>query len=143
MAAGLLFGNTFTPPDYLRKNGYGPSEPMDYILSHFTGIFATSTLWFIGYCIYMRGSPRINPRLTLPGMLSGCMWAIAQTCWFVANATLSNSVAFPIITSGPGIVSAMWGVFVFGEIRGMRNYAVLTIAIALALVGCVLIGLSK
>ena len=91
----------------------------------------------------MRGVPLINPRLTLPGMLSGVMWAIAQSSWFVANDALSVAVAFPIVTSGPGIVSALWGVLVFGEIRGKRNYTFLLIAIVLAVVGCVLIALSK
>ena len=124
-------------------NKLGPVQPMDYIFSHFVGIFATSTFWFAAYCCYMRGSPRINPRLTLPGMLSGAMWAVAQSCWFVANDALSVSVAFPIITSGPGIVSAMWGVFVFGEIRGTRNFVALSVAVALSLAGCVLIGVSK
>jgi glucose uptake protein GlcU len=73
---------------------------MDYVFSHFCGIFFTSTLWFIVYCIYMRGQPLINPRLTLPGMVSGVMWAVAQTCWFLSNSALSKSVAFPLITSG-------------------------------------------
>ena len=180
-AAGLLFGNNFTPPNYLMMNDLGPSEPMDYIFSHFTGIFATSTIWFVAYCCCtrrrgahptrgrrrrriphartrrpsharssaalgamadMRGAPKINPRLVLPGMLSGFMWAIAQSCWFVANDALEVAVAFPIITSGPGIVSAMWGVFVFGEIRGTYSLSFLSIAIVLAVVGCILIGLS-
>ena len=143
VAAGILFGNTFTPPDYLRFHKIGPTAPLDYVFSHFTGIFATSTFWFVLYCIYMRGAPKINARLTLPGLLSGAMWAVAQTCWFIANDALSVSVAFPIITSGPGIISALWGVFVFKEITGVRNYIVLCIAIALALTGCILIGLSK
>lgn len=121
--AGVLFGNTFTPPNFLMLNHLGPVNPMDYIFSHFCGIFAASTFWFVVYCCYMRGSPKINPRLTLPGMLSGAMWAVAQSCWFIANSALSVSVAFPIITSGPGIVSAMWGVFVFGEIRGTGTAA--------------------
>ena len=85
----------------------------------------------------------INPRLTLPGFISGVMWAIAQTMWFLANDQLSVSVAFPIITSGPGIVSALWGVFVFGEIQGRRNYLVLCSAIFTAVLGCVLIAMSK
>ena len=91
----------------------------------------------------MRSAPRINPRVILPGMLSGLMWATAQTCWFIANDALSVSVAFPIITSGPGIVSALWGVLVFGEISGTRNYVVLCSAIVLALTGCTMIGMSK
>lgn len=107
--AGILFGNTFTPPEVLRKNGHGPTQSLDYVFSHYTGIFATSTFWFVLYCAYMRGSPRVNPRLILPAMLSGIMWGIAQACWFVANDALSVTVAFPVITSGPGIVSALWG----------------------------------
>ena len=47
------------------------------------------------------------------------------------------------MTSGPGIVSAAWGVFVFHEIQGKRNFAILATAILLALAGCVLIGVSK
>ena len=31
--AGVLFGNTFTPPNYLMLNKLGPSDPMDYIFS--------------------------------------------------------------------------------------------------------------
>jgi len=143
VVAGVLFGNTFSPPDWIKKNDHGPAYDLDYIFSHFTGIFATSTFWFICYCAYMRGSPMINNRLVLPAMLSGVMWAIAQTMWFLANGALSVSVAFPLITSGPGIISAMWGVFVFGEISGCRNYGVLCLAIATALTGCILIGMSK
>ena len=71
------------------------------------------------------------------------MWAIAQTAWFVANDALSLAVAFPIITSGPGIVSSLWGVFVFKEIRGTRNLGFLSLAIVLSVAGCVMIGLSK
>jgi hypothetical protein len=143
VVAGLLFGNTFTPPDYLKDNGYGPVGPLDYIFSHYIGIFATSTLWFIVYCCYMRGSPLINPKIVLPALISGVMWGIAQASWFIANDALSVAVAFPVITSGPGIVSSLWGVFVFGEIRGRRNYLVLSFAIFLALTGCILIGISK
>ena len=143
VAAGLLFGNTFTPPNYLMLNHLGPANPMDYIFSHYVGIFSASTFWFIAYCVYMRGYPLINPRLTLPGMLSGALWAIAQSCWFIANEKLSVSVAFPIITSGPGVVSALWGVFVFGEIRGSRNFGALGVAILLTITGCIMIGVSK
>jgi hypothetical protein len=123
IVAGVLFGNTFTPPDYIRMNGHGPSEPLDYVFSHFCGIFATSTLWFVAYCVLRRGAPLMNPRLTLPAMISGAMWAVAQTSWFIANKALGGaSVGFPIITSGPGIISALWGVFVFKEIVGTKNY---------------------
>jgi len=145
VASGLLYGNNFTPPQYMENNHVGPSSdhPLAYVFSHFTGIFAMSTFWFVAYCAYMRSNPRINPRLVIPGFISGVMWAIANTCWFVANNSISRSVAFPIITSGPGIVSALWGVFVFGEIRGQRNLRMLSCSVVLSITGCVMIAISK
>ena len=105
-----------------------------------------ATAAFVAYCGYKgaRGAaPFVDGRLVLPGLLSGLMWAAAQTCWFVANDALSMSVAFPLITSGPGVVSAAWGVLVFKEIKGARNYLVLALAVSLTIAGCVMIGLSK
>ena len=77
----------------------------------------------------MRSNPRLNPRLVVPAFVSGLMWACANTAWFVANGKLSLAVAFPIITSGPGIVSSLWGVFVFREIRGARNLGFLSLCL--------------
>ena len=146
MTAGLLFGNTFTPPTYLMHNELGSPHPLDYVFAHFCGIYALSTAAFVAYCGYKgaRGAaPFVDGRLVLPGLLSGLMWAAAQTCWFVANDALSMSVAFPLITSGPGVVSAAWGVLVFKEIRGTRNYCVLALAVSLTIAGCVMIGMSR
>jgi len=141
--SGILYGNNFTPPNLLLNTHTGPAAPLDYVFSHFCGIFATSTFWFLVYCAYKRSTPVLYPRVILPGFISGLMWAAAQTSWFVANASLSVAVAFPLITSGPGIVGSLLGVFVFGEIQGKRNYVVLCIAILLAVVGCTLIGIAK
>lgn len=76
-------------------------------------------------------------------MLSGCMWAVAQTAWFVANNNLSLVVAFPLVAMGPGIVGALWGVFVFKEITGKRNYIVLVAAFTVAAVAAVMLVISK
>uniref|UniRef100_A0A7S2GGV1 EamA domain-containing protein n=1 Tax=Haptolina brevifila TaxID=156173 RepID=A0A7S2GGV1_9EUKA len=144
ITAGVMFGNTFTPPNVILYAKHGPQSSIDYVFSHFCGIFATSTFWFMVYCCVMKGHPLINPRLTLPAFVSGLMWAIAQTCWFLATEALGGvSISFPIITSGPGIISALWGVFVFHEIQGRRNYLILCTAILTAVIGCILIALSK
>ena len=59
-----------------------------------------------------------------------------------ANQNLSQALAFPLISVGPGFVGALWGVFVFGEIRGMKNFVLLTVAFLVAIVGAILITLS-
>jgi hypothetical protein len=43
----------------------GPASPMDYIFSHFTGIFATSTVWFVLYCCCTPPRRRPSPSLRL------------------------------------------------------------------------------
>lgn len=141
--SGVLYGNNFTPPNLLLNTGQGPSNALDYVFSHFCGIYFTSTVWMLAYCCYKRSAPVLYPCVILPGFISGLMWAAAQTAWFVANTSLSVAVAFPLITSGPGIVSSLWGVFVFKEIAGRRNFIVLGAAISLAVTGCVLIGVAK
>uniref|UniRef100_A0A6T0ASC8 Transmembrane protein 144 n=1 Tax=Emiliania huxleyi TaxID=2903 RepID=A0A6T0ASC8_EMIHU len=143
MLSGVFYGANFTPNTVLIATRHGSPEPLDYVFSHFCGIYLASTVYFVCYCVAMRSAPRVYPRLILPGLLSGVIWAVAQTCWFLANNAVSMSIAFPIVTSGPGAIGALWGIFVFGEIRGRRNYSWLGVAILLSAVGCVLISISK
>jgi len=151
MVAGCLFGCAFNPVIYVQDN-YLPRPPhpdapsqngLDYVFAVFSGIYATSTTLFIAYCIYMKNKPRLYPRVILPGFVSGVMWGIADSSWFVANSALSAAISFPIITTGPGVISALLGVFVFKEIRGVRNYVILLCACSCAIAGTVLVGISK
>uniref|UniRef100_A0A7M4EW52 Transmembrane protein 144 n=1 Tax=Crocodylus porosus TaxID=8502 RepID=A0A7M4EW52_CROPO len=124
VVAGILYGSSFVPVLYIkdhgRRNGTiytGASQyDLDYVFAHFSGIFLTSTIYFLIYCIVMKNKPKVYPEAILPGFMSGILWAIANCCWFIANHYLSAVVSFPIITAGPGFVAAMWGVLVFKEI---------------------------
>ena len=57
----------------------------------------------------------------VPGLLSGTFWGIANIAWFVANQNLGFSVSFPIITSGPGFIGALW---VSLRLKGLFLYTV-------------------
>nr|XP_035925628.1 transmembrane protein 144 isoform X3 [Halichoerus grypus] len=123
--SGILYGSTFVPiiyiKDHSKKNDSvyaGASQyDLDYVFAHFSGIFFTSTVYFLAYCIAMKNNLKLYPEAVLPGFLSGVLWAIATCCWFIANHALSAVVSFPIITAGPGFIAAMWGVFMFKEIQ--------------------------
>nr|XP_054755348.1 transmembrane protein 144 homolog [Lytechinus pictus] len=116
---------------------------LDYVFAHYCGIYATSTAYFLIYSAYMQNKPQYSERLVLPSMVCGMMWAVAQAGWFVANTNLTESVAFPIVTTGPSILAALWSVFYFREIRGLRNYILLVIAFIVATAGVVCTALSK
>jgi hypothetical protein len=78
LAAGALYGVNFNPPQYLMDHaseGHS-TESLDYVFSHFSGIFLTSTVYFLVYCLLKKNKPEIYPQTILPGFISGVMWAI-------------------------------------------------------------------
>lgn len=149
--AGCFFGLNFDPPQYLidhpDSTHYGKAphstRGLDYVFSHFVGIWLTSTAWVLVYCAVKNNQPSVNPSIILPGFVSGVIWAIAQTSWFVANQELSFMVTFPIISVGPGLVGSLWGVFFYGEIQGRRNLTFLALAFITAGIGVGMIVVSK
>lgn len=149
--AGIFYGSSFVPVLYIkdhgRRNGTkytGASQfDLDYVFAHFSGIFLTSTTYFLIYCAVMKNKPKVYPQAILPGFVSGVLWAIANCCWFLANRYLSAVVSFPIITAGPGFIAAMWGVLVFKEIKGLKNYVLLLFAFCVILASSLSTAFSK
>ncbi|XP_072112092.1 transmembrane protein 144b isoform X1 [Mobula birostris] len=151
VVAGLLYGSSFVPVIYIKNHALknetkyknASQFDLDYVFAHFSGIFLTSTVYFLLYCALMKNKPKVYPKVILPGFVSGVMWAIANCCWFLANNFLSAVVSFPIITAVPGFIAALWGVIVFNEIKGMRNYLVLGIAFCTISAGVLTTAFSK
>ncbi|XP_075607893.1 transmembrane protein 144 isoform X1 [Balearica regulorum gibbericeps] len=151
VVAGILYGSSFVPVLYIKDHGRrnetiytGASQfDLDYVFAHFSGIFLTSTIYFLIYCVVRKNKPNVYPQAILPGFVSGVLWAIANCCWFIANHYLSAVVSFPIITAGPGLVAAMWGVLVFKEIKGLKNYMLLSVAFCIILAGSLSTAFSK
>ncbi|KAJ1348768.1 hypothetical protein KIN20_004159 [Parelaphostrongylus tenuis] len=147
LIAGVFYGVTFVPVIYIQdhpeKFPGASKNGLTYVFSHFCGIFLTATLIFILYIAYTANRPVVNSRIIGPSLLAGCMWAIAQSSWFIANDSLSQSVTFPIITTMPGVGASLWSVFYFRELTGKRNLQVLTCAILTTITGALLVGISK
>jgi len=68
---------------------------------------------------------------------------LADVCWFVANDALSLVISFPIITVLPSVVATLWGVLVFKEIRGRKNFRLLGIAFGITLLSVICTVLSN
>ena len=128
VAAGLLYGLNFNPPTYVANhmcmvppacfktvpatcdwslnapgcyNGTGndwDSKAQSYVFSHFTGIWLSSSLYFLLYCALTKNTPAIFGEATFPGIVSGMIWATAQVSWFFANSALGQATSFPIIS---------------------------------------------
>ncbi|CAJ1344515.1 unnamed protein product [Effrenium voratum] len=144
LVAGTCYGLNFLPSTWIQNHVSASSKNgLDYVFNQFCGICATSIVYFLIYCAWRGNKPQVNPEIFLPGFFSGVMWAIAQSCWFVANVELGYSAAFPIILIGPGFVGSLWSVFLFKDIQGRRNYLVLAAYFALAAASCACIVASR
>ncbi|XP_035827242.1 transmembrane protein 144 isoform X2 [Aplysia californica] len=143
--SGFMYGINFTPAIHVQDNVQGASKNgLDYVFAHFCGIYMSSSIYFYIYCAVKKNKPKVYPKVILPGIVSGIMWGIATASWYIANATLSESVTFPIISTAPAaIASLFWGVVVFHEIKGKRNILILIAAFCIMSGGAVLAGLSK
>eukprot|EP00438_Fugacium_kawagutii_P022482 Skav229689 [mRNA] locus=scaffold3722:170989:179107:- [translate_table: standard] len=79
--AGSLFGTTFVLPTDLAQGDFGPLHSdviMDYVFSHFIGIFLMAVFALVIY-VAIRGKKSYTPRsLVLPAIWSGIIWGIAQ-----------------------------------------------------------------
>lgn len=146
VAAGLLFGASFNPSQYVIDNHYdGDDNSLNYVFPHFCGIWIASWSYLLlygGHKYYHGESLYVNPECILPAALSGVMWGVACISWFVANGKLGFSIAFPLITSGPGFIGSMYGIFLFNEISGKRNFIILGVAFVITLTGLAFIASS-
>ena len=70
------------------------------------------------------------------------MWGIATVCLYMSTGVLNQATSYPIGCSGAPIVSLLWALLFYKEIKGSRNLIFLSTAFILAIAGSVLIGLS-
>ena len=149
--AGLFYGLMFIPDQYIRDHEakytiHGEPPPADglyYIHSQYSGILISSVFYFVVYAVFKRNKPTINPSIAVPAMVSGLMWGIANIGFSVAISTLTGSVAYPIVSVLPGIVSSLWSLFWFHEIQGKRNLIFLGCGMLLRILAAVFSALSS
>ncbi|KAM4621922.1 transmembrane protein 144b [Polymixia lowei] len=151
VVSGLLYGSSFIPVLYIKSHSschdsvyHGASlYDLDYVYAQCSGIFLTSTVYFLIYCAAMNNKPRVYAQVILPAFISGLMWTLATFCWFQANNYLTAVITFPMVTAGYGLVAGLWGSLVFREIRGLANCFIFILASCVVLTGSMLTAFSK
>jgi hypothetical protein len=142
MLAGLLYGIAFIP--VVLQGQYEDNDNfLDYFHSYYSGIFLGSLFYLVLYCMVRKNEPVVIQNLFLPGFASAFVWSIGDVFYFLASGVLPQSIGYPISSIGPPVVSTLWGVFVYKEIKGVKNYVCLTLGMVLAIVASILIGLSS
>merc|ERR1719242_337949 len=147
--AGLCYGSMFSPIQSMidhHQHSHQYSDSMiDYVFTVYNGILLGALLYFTIYNISMRNKPFINTHSMFPSMVSGVGWAIAMTCYFTAldKNDLGVETTFPIVSAGPMIISSLWGVLYYKEIKGKRNVVYMTCAILTSILAVIAVSLSK
>ncbi|VUZ55607.1 unnamed protein product [Hymenolepis diminuta] len=141
--AGFFYGTNFMPVIYIQQQEGNSQAGLDYVFAHFLGIWLASSIIFVIYSLFKKNSPWLpSNQAILPSLLSGVLWAIAQSSWFVANAALGEPVTFPVVTTCPAVIATLVSVIVFKEITGKKNYLILSGAICVTFVGIIINALS-
>ncbi|KAI1732662.1 transmembrane family of transporters domain-containing protein [Ditylenchus destructor] len=134
--SNYLHGDDF-PSNSRTRNG------LQYIFTHYFGVFIGSTFIFIVYALMRRNKPAVNPSVILPSLAGGMIWGVGMCCLFVSNDLLTQTVTYPVMTTIPGCVAAIWSIFFLKEIHGKRNYAIICFAFLCIFIGAIFVFLSK
>lgn len=142
--SGILYGVNMIPMSlWVQKekaDGHSPGA-LDFVFSHFVGIYLFSIVIFLVYCMVHR-PPQVFPQSILPSYISGAMWGIAQCGLMIATQILGYTIGFPIGSAGPLVVSSLWSVLYFGEIRGRKNLLLLLLSFVFIGTGIAMLSLS-
>lgn len=144
---GISYGTQFIPIYVMiaksEENSNYSSNSLDYIFSFTIGAFCTQTIFIVAYSIISLNNPIVKGNLILPGIIGGVLLSIAIILWAYVSALLNPTIAYPLITVGSPAVSLFWGLCIFREIKGYKNYIALTIGGIFMIAGVILITLSN
>jgi len=147
ITAGCLYAVNLTPfklwvqhEIYIHNKSPGP---IDFAFVHFAGIYLLNSAVMIVYIVLKRNKPEIYPNMILSSITSGAMWGIATIGLLYSSSYLGFTVGYPLVAIGPSLVSTFWNVVVFKEITGVRNLIILGCSLAFALIGVVLLAVSR
>ncbi|KAK5576520.1 hypothetical protein RB653_007664 [Dictyostelium firmibasis] len=138
---GILLGVNMIPMQ-LWKQSHPEASPFDIIFSQFAGVFLFNAFIFMLYAM-IKKSPQIYPKTIFPSFVSGVMWGIANCGLMVSTQNLGYTVGYPISCSGPMIISSLWSVFYFHEIKGIKNLLILCGSFLFLISGIILLAFSS
>ena len=96
----------------------------------------------IAFLLFFRTEiPDLRPReLALPGLCTGCSWAIGNLCSTYATFYLGQSVGYPL-TQTCIVVAGLWGALFFGELRGWKSLSLFGVSVCVIIGGASMLGL--
>ena len=142
---GLFGGSILVPMHYVPDSAAGVA----FVPSFGVGTFVASPILVALFLTMQQQQqqqrwclPPLHLQEALPaGLFSGFLWNVSNVCSIYAIPRIGYSLACPLLQCAL-LFGALWGVFVFGEIKGGRAIAVLFFSGLVLLSGAVCLGLA-
>ncbi|KAL3082946.1 hypothetical protein niasHS_010748 [Heterodera schachtii] len=145
---GFFYSITVIPVLFIQDNPQlfpdAPLSGLNYIFSHYFGIFLSASIIFIINALIKRNNPTVNGTVILPSLLSGAIWGCGMACLFLANDLLTPTVTYPVLITLPGCVASLWSIYFFKEIEmNRRNSLIIFCSFLSIFCGASMIFVSK
>lgn len=126
---GIMTGSSLIPLHYAKAQGFGGAN---YMLSLATGaLIANVLMWACWFLYELRATrdtslavdrmPSIHfQQLWIPGFMAGTLLAIAMFGSILAVTYLGQGIGNSVVQTKI-LISGLWGIFWFGEIRGQST----------------------
>lgn len=133
---GIFAGSTMVP---LRFN---PDKSATSLISFGIGAITCNLLILFPYFLIKREFPNFHFKYTvLPGFANGICWSIGMIlATYITMSDLGLTIGYPLCQCAM-IVSSLWGILVFKEIRGWKSLLQFSISILILVPGCILLGI--
>lgn len=133
---GIFGGSTMVP---LRFN---PDQSPTSLISFGLGAVSCNIAIMIPYFLIKRELPKFHFKYTvLPGFANGIMWSIGMIlATYITMSDLGLTIGYPLCQCAM-IVSSLWGILVFKEIKGWKTLLQFGISILVLVPGCILLGI--
>eukprot|EP01106_Pelomyxa_sp_JSP_P013717 TRINITY_DN418_c0_g2_i1.p3 TRINITY_DN418_c0_g2~~TRINITY_DN418_c0_g2_i1.p3 ORF type:complete len:139 (-),score=41.77 TRINITY_DN418_c0_g2_i1:85-501(-) len=126
---------------------HSPVKGVSYAVSYGVAFFSLSLAMAVAYfacvCAYRRRVvlPPLHLRVALlPSAIAGTVWNAGNICAMIASLSpLGMSQGFTL-TQLCIIVSALWGIFWYREITGVRNLVIFGVSTLVIACGALLLG---
>eukprot|EP00565_Helicotheca_tamesis_P009470 CAMPEP_0185724338 /NCGR_PEP_ID=MMETSP1171-20130828/842_1 /TAXON_ID=374046 /ORGANISM="Helicotheca tamensis, Strain CCMP826" /LENGTH=374 /DNA_ID=CAMNT_0028392161 /DNA_START=285 /DNA_END=1409 /DNA_ORIENTATION=+ len=142
---GALGGSAIVPMHYSEIHG------LPFVISFAIGAsIVTATIWLLRFLYHLQrlgnfqsawnALPSFHLRvMCIPGAIAGTLWSIGNVASILAVTYLGEGIGMSVVQSAM-MVSGLWGILYFKEIRGMYNIFWWFVAACITLVSIIFLS---
>eukprot|EP01114_Cavostelium_apophysatum_P020785 TRINITY_DN7058_c0_g1_i1.p1 TRINITY_DN7058_c0_g1~~TRINITY_DN7058_c0_g1_i1.p1 ORF type:complete len:338 (-),score=36.71 TRINITY_DN7058_c0_g1_i1:250-1263(-) len=131
---GIMNGSMLVPNQYAPANVKG-AHAINFVVSFGIGVMCVTPVIAFIYFLVQRRRPNFQVKVVmLPGLCAGVFWFVGYFCSIYASNYLGLTIGYPL-TQLALVVSGLWGLLVFKELKGARTILCWVVSLVVLLGG--------